>query len=99
MPSLDSMPMAYAPTPMEAAGAIGPRGMEGTGAAGAGADAAEDDDEEGEDRDVLAHADRGREDGGLHQAGEARQRRADAEHDGVEQLDVDAECCRHLAVG
>ena len=63
------------------------------------ADAADDDDHEGEDEDVLAHADLGGENGGLHQAGETGERRPDAEHERIEQLDVDPQRGGHLAVG
>ncbi len=62
------------------------------------ADAADDDDDEGEDQDVLAHADLHGEDRRLHQPGKAGERRAEAEHQRVEQLDVDAERADHFAV-
>ena len=63
------------------------------------ADAADDDDHEGEDQDVLAHADLHGQDRRLHQAGEPGERRAEPEHQRIEQLDVDAERAGHLAVG
>ena len=63
------------------------------------ADAADDDDDEGQDQDVLAHADLHGEDRRLHHAGEAGERGAEAEHQRVEQLDVDAERADHLAIG
>ncbi len=63
------------------------------------ADAADDDHHEGENEDVLAHADLHRQDRRLHQSGEPGERGAQPEYQRIEQLDVDAECADHFAVG
>ncbi len=64
-----------------------------------GADTADDDHHEGEDQHVLAHADLGLSNGGDDQPGEARQHRANAEDDGEQLGDVDAQRAGHGAVG
>ena len=58
-----------------------------------------DDDDEGEDQHGLAHAHLHRLDRAHQGAGEARQRRAEREHRGVELPDVDPEGGDHLPVG
>ena len=63
------------------------------------ADAADGDDDEGGDQNIFAHADLHGEDRRLHQAGEARERRAEPEHQRVEELYVDPERADHFAVG
>ena len=63
------------------------------------ADAADDDDDEGEDEHRLAHADLHRLQGADHGAGEAGQRGAQRKHHRVEAADVDAQRADHLAVG
>ena len=56
------------------------------------------DDDEGEDQDVLAHADLHREQRPEQRAGDRAERRADREHEREQRADVDAHGFRHLAV-
>ena len=63
------------------------------------ADAADDDHDEGEDQNVLAHADLHGKDRRLHHAGEAGKRSAEAKHQRIKELDVDAERAGHFAIG
>jgi hypothetical protein len=62
------------------------------------ADAADDGNDEGENEDVLTHADLHGQNRRLHQAGQAGERGAEPEHQREQQLDVDAERANHLAV-
>ncbi len=63
------------------------------------ADAADDDDHEGKNEKVVAHAGLDREHRSGQRARERRQCRAQAEHQRVEQRDIDAERRHHGAVG
>ena len=61
-------------------------------------DAADDDDDEGEDEDFLAHADLRLVDRRHQHAGKPGEHRANAEHGCEQQPDIDAERADHLAV-
>ena len=63
------------------------------------ADAADDDDHQGQDQDRVAHAGLHRQDRPRHQAGEAGQPGAEREDQAVQRLDVDAERRHHRRVG
>ena len=56
-------------------------------------------DDEGEDEDILTHADLHREDRCLHESGKSRERRAEAEYQRVEEFYVDAEGAYHCIGG
>ena len=58
-----------------------------------------DDDHEGQDQNVVAHAGFDRDDRRDHDAGEAGQHRAEAEHDHEQPLDIDAERRDHPRIG
>ncbi len=61
--------------------------------------AANDDDDEGEDQDVLTHADLDEGQRRLHHSGKTGEGGTEPEYEGVEELNIDAERADHLAVG